>query len=342
MGEADLFGVAAALVLTGVFSVAFKSAILARWQIVSLFVFGVAGILCGLALSGFLMERTALDQGPINYIVLALGLSLPAQAAYLAGFGYRRLYRVTPVVSVAFFALVLSGIEAFTPSTNEMKIVWFGYLYQALSFFFIVHGLTGIWREKADDMDVLRRKFRYVLCLIFPVALLVPILTSPLSSLWVEAFGVLWITIALAIGAARLQSAARNFEDYEEKKEEIVQLFERRRLYREDDLTLERIGDRLMLENNQTRVLIQRGLGYRRLSDLLDGYRVNAAKDILADIDQATSQLEEVAISVGYSTLPPFLEAFERLSGQTPMVFRRYHLDKADANRPLQLTNSDR
>jgi len=53
-------------------------------------------------------------------------------------------------------------------------------------------------------------------------------------------------------------------------------------------------------------------------------------------------KLDEIAISVGDGAAGPFEEAFRSLVGESAQGFRRRHLEKANANRPRQLTNSER
>lgn len=284
-----------------------------------------------------------LVSGMMRIALVTLALPMPALISILAGIGFRRAYHTRPVTFFAIAGLMLSGLIFHTAPTSQVELsLWSGQIYKLFICGFLLHGVFSFWSGRHDDMDAQRLPRRYMLATFCTVTLLFTLLTSPYSNGAITLLLGLWIMTTYALHIVRTESTEPAFETYEEKLEELRSLLDRRHIYREDDLTLERIGDRLLLKNQAVRLLVHIGFGFRRLSDLLDHYRIADARIILEDVDQVEMKLDEIAISVGYRSLGPFEEAFRRLVGESAQGFRQRHLERANANRPLQLTNSDR
>lgn len=335
--ESILSGVVAAVIAGGL-SLAFRTPVPTVLQARGLLLAGLACVGAALAI----VSGTLPGKGN-NLVIVALASVIPGLLYILAGLGFRRYWHTGIGSFVILAALVFSGaIAQFVPPTAEGPSFWFGLVFKGAASLCLLHTLSSLWSGRQDDMDMSRLAARYPLALLVAVTLGVTLVSNqtsdPLNILLVFT----WLIMAAVIYIIRIRNINLVLEDPDGKQGALRELFDRRRIYREDDLTLERIGDRLILDNRQVRHLIHRGLGFRRLDDLLDDYRIKAAQTILEDADQVETGIAEVAISVGYRSALPLEAAFERLVGERAQDYRRRHLEKANANRPLQLTNSDR
>lgn len=100
-------------------------------------------------------------------------------------------------------------------------------------------------------------------------------------------------------------------------------------LYREQGLGIGDLASRLNVPEHQLRALINKGLGYRNFSAFLNQYRLAEAKTLLADPEQARTQILTIAMDVGYASLATFNRAFKTEEGTTPSDFRAAALAKA-------------
>lgn len=338
MIQESIFSGIVAAVIAGGLTLAFRTPVPTPLQARSLL---VAGLICVGAMSVLVSGATS-GKG-YDLAIVTLAAAVPGLLYILAGLGFRRYWHTGAGSFVLLAALIFSGAMVhLLPTTAEVLSFWFGLVFKGAISLCLLHTLSSLWSGRHDDMDVSRLATRYPLAILVAVALAVTLVSSqtsgPLNVLLVFS----WLTMAAAVYIIRIRNIGLAPEDPENKLDQLRDLFDRRRIYREDDLTLERIGDRLLLGNRQVRQLIHRGLGFRRLDDLLDDYRIKAAQTILEDADQVETSLAEVAISAGYPSALPLEAAFERLVGESAQTYRRRHLEKANANRPLQLTNSDR
>lgn len=335
----SLWSVVASLAVAGGITFLFRSSSPGGQQARALFLLGLVS-----AVGTVILTFDALSPDSVlRFLVLVLSVPLPGLLYVMAGLGFRRSWRAGPTTLASLGMLTFVGLIFQAGHTLPQGLsLWVGFFYKFAVLGHLAHAISSLWSGRYDDTDVLRRPARHPLTALFSITFLLSLLFNPSSALVAISLVLCWCGIALSIHNTRTRTSARTLDPDDEKLSELRSLLNRRRIYREDDLTLERIGDRLLLSNDEVRRLIHLGLGFRRLADLLDHYRIGAARSILEDADQVEMRLNEVAISVGYRSLAPFEEAFRRLVGESAQEFRRHHLDKANANRPLQLTNSDR
>lgn len=93
--------------------------------------------------------------------------------------------------------------------------------------------------------------------------------------------------------------------------------------YRETGLTVGKLADQLGTPEHRLRKLINQGLGYRNFSSYINAHRVEDAKEILADPEQARLQILQVALDLGYGSIASFNRAFREATGEAPTSFRR-------------------
>lgn len=111
-------------------------------------------------------------------------------------------------------------------------------------------------------------------------------------------------------------------------------------VYREPDLTIGALAERMALPERKLRQLINQGLGYRNFSAFLNTYRLADAKRWLADREQAGTPILTVAMDAGFQSLGPFNRAFKADTGVTPGEFRRLSGSAPVTKSPMNLAES--
>lgn len=106
----------------------------------------------------------------------------------------------------------------------------------------------------------------------------------------------------------------------------LRRVMEAEHAYREHDMSVTRLAERLRLPEHQTRKLINGALGYRNFPAFLNSYRIADAKVALADPDKAHLPVLTIAMDAGYATLSTFNRAFKSLEAETPTDFRQREL----------------
>ena len=92
-----------------------------------------------------------------------------------------------------------------------------------------------------------------------------------------------------------------------------------KKLYRDPDLTLNRLSRRLGMPSRQISGAVNRLHG-RNVSQVVNEYRVEEAKRLLADTDRTVS---EIMLESGFQTKSNFNREFLRVTGISPSAFRQ-------------------
>lgn len=100
---------------------------------------------------------------------------------------------------------------------------------------------------------------------------------------------------------------------------EVEGLMQEKELFRQPDLALNTLADRLGLSGSQLAALLQTRLG-KGFSRYVREFRVEAAEDIL--LEEPDTALQTVGLRVGFASETQFTEAFREISGMTPKQFR--------------------
>lgn len=93
--------------------------------------------------------------------------------------------------------------------------------------------------------------------------------------------------------------------------------------YRTPGLTITSLAEFLETPEHRLRALINRRLGHRNFSTFLNRYRIDEAKEALADREKVDLPVLTIAMDLGYNSLPTFNRAFRTETGQTPTDFRK-------------------
>jgi len=103
----------------------------------------------------------------------------------------------------------------------------------------------------------------------------------------------------------------------------LKELMASQRLYREENLTVSSLAERMGLPEHRLRKIINQGLGYRNFNVFLNSYRIDEVSQALSDPAQAEVPVLEMALEAGFQSIGPFNRAFKAMTGQTPTEFRR-------------------
>jgi AraC-like DNA-binding protein len=108
--------------------------------------------------------------------------------------------------------------------------------------------------------------------------------------------------------------------------EALRKLIEHNKLYREPDLSIASLSQKLGIPEYRLRRLINQQLGHRNFSTFVNGYRLAEAEAALRDPGQADVPILTIALDAGFGSIGPFNRAFKAHAGLTPSEYRRGRL----------------
>lgn len=189
-----------------------------------------------------------------------------------------------------------------------------------------------------------RSRFRLelgILGTVFVTALLVlllglglPLLPEKLFfMLYASAIGSAFLLVNIALGfapqlATEVEEAARETYaistlanvDCDTMLAEVEGLMQEEELFRQPDLDLPTLAERIGLSSHQLSELINTRLG-KGFSRYVREFRVEAAEDML--LEEPSASVLSVGMSVGFTSQSNFYEAFREITGMTPGQFRK-------------------
>jgi AraC-like DNA-binding protein len=131
--------------------------------------------------------------------------------------------------------------------------------------------------------------------------------------------------MSLPSGAAK---AASDLEGEEARLALVLErLMREDRLSREPGLTIAMLAATAGAPEYKLRRLINRRLGHRNFNAYLNQWRLDEAKQALADPAQRDVPIATIALDAGFQSLGPFNRAFRDATGLTPTAFRAKALD---------------
>jgi AraC-like DNA-binding protein len=120
----------------------------------------------------------------------------------------------------------------------------------------------------------------------------------------------------------------------------LRKLMDRDKVYREPDLSIASLAQKLDIPEYRLRRLINEQLGHRNFSAFMSGYRLAEAETALSDSAQADVPILTIALDAGFGSIGPFNRAFKAHTGLTPTEYRRVHLDGAAGDEPPPISKS--
>lgn len=105
----------------------------------------------------------------------------------------------------------------------------------------------------------------------------------------------------------------------------VRRLMVEERAYRDEDLSLARLAERLAVPEYRLRRVINQHLGHRNFNAFINGYRLDAVRAALADPARHELPILTLALEAGFQSIGPFNRAFKAATGLTPTEFRQQH-----------------
>jgi AraC-like DNA-binding protein len=264
----------------------------------------------------------------------------------------------------AWLALVtLGAVEMFGPS------IFIGAVHSALSLFCVLLGIWHALAGRATDLVEGRRRLRVV----FAVATaLYTVLIIGSDWLWPGGLSAAPLSLANAAGlmtliflfavlaslpsiaqpltpavarARSLQSSAQSPDNDLRTLpsptgpdaallKALRKQIDHDKVYREPDLSIASLSQKLVIPEHRLRRLINQQLGHRNFSAFVNGYRLAEAEAALGDPAQADVPILTIALDAGFGSIGPFNRAFKAHTGLTPTEYRRTRLDGAQGDEP--------
>jgi AraC-like DNA-binding protein len=262
--------------------------------------------------------------------------------------------------ALAWLALVMLGmVEMFSP------LIFIGAVHSALSLFCVLLGMWHALAGRATDLVEGRRRLRVVSAVAIA---LYTVLIIASDWLWPGGLSAAPLSLANAIGlmtliflfaalgslsstgeplvpaAARARSTQSPDNDLRTPPsptgpdatllKALRKLIDHGKVYREQDLSVASLSQKLDIPEHRLRRLINRQLGHRNFSAFVNGYRLAEAETALGDPAQANVPILTIALDAGFGSIGPFNRAFKAHTGLTPTEYRRARLDGAQGDEP--------
>lgn len=117
----------------------------------------------------------------------------------------------------------------------------------------------------------------------------------------------------------------------------LRKLIDHDKVYREPDLSIASLAQKLDIPEYRLRRLINEQLGHRNFSAFVNGYRLAEAETALGDPAQADVPILTIALDAGFGSIGPFNRAFKTHTGLTPTEYRRARLGGAPGAESLPI-----
>ena len=103
----------------------------------------------------------------------------------------------------------------------------------------------------------------------------------------------------------------------------MIMAIDHDKVYREPELSVASLSQKLDIGEHRLRHLINRQLGHRNFSAFINGYRLAEAEAALGDPAEAAVPILTIALDAGFGSIGPFNRAFKAHTGLTPTEYRR-------------------
>lgn len=212
----------------------------------------------------------------------------------------------------------------------------------AVSFILTLHAMWIAWIERGDDLVQRRRMFRTGFVILVGVQTLGVIIAESYYGFTRTEPGLMLlqsvaslITVML-LGAVLLSTNGELLFDAEAAPpprpalSPAEQVLNQKldaamaaHVYREANLSIGALAEKLDVPEHRLRALINQRLGYRNFSAFLNRHRIADARAWLSDPARVDLPVLTIAMDLGYGSLAPFNRAFRDATGQTPTDYRR-------------------
>src|SRR6201996_2994259 len=284
----------------------------------------------------------------------AVTCGTPAAFWIMMGAVFTDEFRARWYHAVAWVVLAALGTAEMTGHATFVSAV----AHSALSMFFLLLGIWHALAGRANDLVEGRRRLRVLFAV---VTALYTILIIASDWLWPGGLSVASLSLANAAGLIgviflfavldSLQAVGRPLAPARAGSTQSLanaprspvsptgpdaplltalrKLIDHDKIYREPDLSIASLAQKLDMPEYRLRRLINEQLGHRNFSAFVNGYRLAEAEAALGDPAQADVPVLTIALDAGFGSIGPFNRAFKAHTGQTPTDYRRARLGGA-------------
>jgi len=128
---------------------------------------------------------------------------------------------------------------------------------------------------------------------------------------------------------AKINSSDVLYQDdfTQKKKEKLLTYMEQEKPYLDFDLTLQKLAKQIDIIDKELSVLINHHIG-QHFFDFVNEYRIAEAKRLLENPDKKTLTILEILYQVGFNSKSSFYTAFKKITGKTPVLYRKERLQQ--------------
>jgi AraC-like DNA-binding protein len=260
--------------------------------------------------------------------------------AMLVLFEDRRLRWPLFTPALALIALEVGSVLTVRPAPSWQV---FNYGYQILQLGLVLHVLYVIVRSWRGDLVETRRRLRWMICALGAAygALSLSVALTGFRAAWFSALDNLMNGLPIVIFAALVvqvrtdlilapAAASGLSEAARLTLERLRFLMEEEQAWRVEALTIGKLAARAGASERSLRRLINERLGFANFSGFLNSYRVEAAKEMLAETSAGERTVADIAFALGYTSLGPFNRAFKAATGDTPTAWRKQTIPRTN------------
>lgn len=244
-------------------------------------------------------------------------------------------------------ALMVVGVVATVSPQGVQPSIWIG--HNIMEAAVAAHALFVIYRSWRGDLVETRRRVRGPF--LAGVAVFVGVLSAfeigediGIRAEWYPLAGAMALAFFCSVGATVMLTARAELfgsaapqalpltsdADAADKAEiaRLITFVREKEVWRREGLTIGDLADDLRIPEHRLRRLINDYLGHRNFAAFINSHRVEAAKTMLGNINDARKTVSSIAFDLGFGSLGPFNRAFKEATGVTPTEWRRKTLGR--------------
>jgi ligand-binding sensor domain-containing protein/AraC-like DNA-binding protein len=264
------------------------------------------------------IEKIIVDDKPINFFSSNTKISLPkgnltitfTALSFIAPYKMKFRYKLENHDSS--WREIQPG-ESRKVKYQNLKPGWYTFKVTACN-------SDGIWNTKGDTISFqIKRPF------IFSAYfwLIIGLIISGLGGLLYLAYS----RELFIFSPKKYKTSPLSGEKKQEYLQDIINALEKRKMYREENLTLDRFSKELSIPRHYISQVVNEKLN-KNFNDLINSYRINEAKEKLKHSVKSKASILEIAYEVGFNSKSAFNRAFKKHTGLTPSQFRNQLREK--------------
>lgn len=253
----------------------------------------------------------------------------------------RKDFKLRPVHGLHFILLPIAigfGLRIEESHLTTLPMAFFVSAFVAYYLHFLIYLAISYYyalkqRKEGLDADIFQflRLLFFGLLIIWVVYVLnlfdeqVPYIIGPVLYS-IVAYTISFIVIRKGymqkISHAKYQTTALSDEQCEELYSKVMHLMNEQAFYRQADLTLKLLSDRLKVSTQVLSMVINKS-SQRNFNSFINNFRIMEATNMLGDEKYGNHTIAAIAYDVGFNSISSFNTAFKKQTGKTPLTYRK-------------------